>query len=100
MLVRTLRSAAAPIDHTPGEGPDLVHEVDLGASNLPTTKSRLLRDPRRNPAGALLPLKNCYWMWSPEIARAMISCWISEVPSKIVKIFESRCQRSTGYSRT
>ncbi len=29
----------------------------------------------------------------------MISRWISEVPSKIVKILASRCQRSTGYSR-
>jgi hypothetical protein len=35
----------------------------------------------------------------PEIARLMTSCWISLVPSKIVWIFASRCQRSTGYSR-
>ncbi len=35
----------------------------------------------------------------PEIAREMTSCWISLVPSKIVWIFASRCQRSTGYSR-
>ena len=25
-----------------------------------------------------------YWMWTPLMARAMISRWISEVPSKIV----------------
>jgi hypothetical protein len=25
-----------------------------------------------------------YWMCTPEMARAMISRWISEVPSKIV----------------
>ena len=36
----------------------------------------------------------------PEIARAITSCWISDVPSKIVMIFASRCQRSTGASRT
>ena len=35
----------------------------------------------------------------PEIAREMTSCWISLVPSKIVWILASRCQRSTGYSR-
>ena len=38
-------------------------------------------------------------MRMPEIARAITSCWISLVPSKIVWIFASRCQRSTGYSR-
>jgi hypothetical protein len=36
---------------------------------------------------------------SPVAARPMIRRWISEVPSKIVKILASRCQRSTGYSR-
>ncbi len=36
---------------------------------------------------------------SPVTARPMISRWISEVPSKMVKIFASRCQRSTGNSR-
>jgi len=41
-----------------------------------------------------------YLMCTPEMAREMISRWISLVPSKMVKIFESRCQRSTGYSRT
>jgi len=41
-----------------------------------------------------------YLMCTPEMARLMISRWISLVPSKMVKIFESRCQRSTGYSRT
>ena len=41
-----------------------------------------------------------YLMCTPEMARAMISRWISDVPSKMVKIFESRCHRSTGYSRT
>ena len=35
----------------------------------------------------------------PEIARAITSCWISEVPSKMVWIFASRCMRSTSYSR-
>ena len=37
-----------------------------------------------------------YLMWTPEMARLMISRWISLVPSKMVKIFESRCHRSTG----
>ena len=36
---------------------------------------------------------------SPVTALPMIIRWISDVPSKIVKIFASRCQRSTGYSR-
>ena len=40
-----------------------------------------------------------YSMRRPEIARAITSCWISLVPSKIVWILASRCQRSTGYSR-
>ena len=30
------------------------------------------------------PRRRGYWMWTPEIARAMTSRWISEVPSKIV----------------
>ena len=38
-------------------------------------------------------------MRRPDIARAITSCWISLVPSKIVWILASRCQRSTGYSR-
>jgi hypothetical protein len=29
----------------------------------------------------------------------MIIHWISDVPSKMVKIFATRCHRSTGYSR-
>ena len=36
---------------------------------------------------------------SPVMALPMIMRWISEVPSKMVKIFASRCQRSTGKSR-
>ncbi len=36
---------------------------------------------------------------SPVTARPMIMRWISDVPSKMVKIFASRCQRSTGKSR-
>ena len=36
---------------------------------------------------------------SPVTARPTIIRWISDVPSKMVKIFASRCQRSTGYSR-
>jgi hypothetical protein len=33
---------------------------------------------------------------SPVTARPTSIRWISDVPSKIVKIFASRCQRSTG----
>ena len=40
-----------------------------------------------------------YSILKPDMARAMTSCWISDVPSKIVWIFASRCQRSTGKSR-
>jgi hypothetical protein len=36
---------------------------------------------------------------SPVMARPMMRRWISEVPSKMVNIFASRCQRSTGNSR-
>jgi hypothetical protein len=36
---------------------------------------------------------------SPVTVRPISIRWISDVPSKIVKIFASRCQRSTGYSR-
>ena len=36
---------------------------------------------------------------SPVMARPMMRRWISEVPSKMVKIFASRCHRSTGNSR-
>ena len=42
------------------------------------------------------------WIYSirrPDIAREITMRWISDVPSKIVKILASRCQRSTGYSR-
>jgi hypothetical protein len=44
------------------------------------------------------PGKN-YSMRMPEMDRAITSCWISLVPSKMVWILASRCQRSTGYSR-
>jgi len=37
-----------------------------------------------------------YLTSSPVTARPMIIRWISEVPSKMVKIFALRCQRSTG----
>src|SRR3954447_13888675 len=40
-----------------------------------------------------------HWIRIPEIALEMTRRWISEVPSKIVKIFASRCIRSTGNSR-
>jgi len=33
---------------------------------------------------------------SPVTARPMIIRWISDVPSKMVKILASRCHRSTG----
>jgi hypothetical protein len=36
---------------------------------------------------------------SPVTVRPISIRWISLVPSKMVKIFASRCQRSTGYSR-
>ena len=95
-----METLTTPTHVPPYVPPNLIPGYIGATSRDPNNDRRLLRDPRRNPAGALLSLKNRYWMWSPEIARAMISCWISEVPSKIVKIFESRCQRSTGYSRT
>ena len=44
--------------------------------------------------------RDAYLMCMPEMLRAMTRRWISDVPSKIVYIFASRCQRSTGYSRT
>ena len=38
--------------------------------------------------GLVLPQRGDYLMWTPEMARLMISRWISLVPSKMVKIFE------------
>src|SRR5216684_2656408 len=62
------------------------------AAPLPRTTARLPPDDSVKPQVRL-----------PDVqageARPMIRRWISEVPSKIVKIFASRCQRSTGKSR-
>jgi phosphodiesterase/alkaline phosphatase D-like protein len=41
----------------------------------------------------------CHCNRSPLMERAMTSCWICSVPSKMSKILASRCIRSTGYSR-
>ena len=54
---------------------------------------------RCRPGVGLRHQRRIYSMRRPDIARAMTSCWISDVPSKIVWILASRCQRSTGYSR-
>jgi hypothetical protein len=43
--------------------------------------------------------RSSYRTSSPVIVRPISIRWISDVPSKMVKIFASRCQRSTGYSR-
>jgi hypothetical protein len=42
------------------------------------------------------PQDTSYRTSRPVAARPMIRRWISDVPSKIVKILASRCQRSTG----
>jgi len=55
---------------------------------------------RDAPTHSTINSQVSYLMCTPEMARAMINLWISLVPSKMVKILESRCQRSTGYSRT
>jgi len=67
-------------DGAPGAGRDRAPAPRIGRQGPALTPER--------PVG--------YLMWMPEMARAMISRWISEVPSKMVKIFESRCHRSTG----
>ncbi|NDE80889.1 MAG: hypothetical protein EB037_08225 [Actinobacteria bacterium] len=54
---------------------------------------------RRTDAGDSPPVDLAYSTRRPEIARAITSCWISEVPSKMVWILASRCMRSTWYSR-
>ncbi len=46
-----------------------------------------------------VPHPAAYRTSRPVTARLMIMRWISRVPSKMVKIFASRCQRSTGKSR-
>jgi hypothetical protein len=51
------------------------------------------------PTWLSLPAVQGYRTSRPVTARPMIMRWISEVPSKMVKILASRCQRSTGYSR-
>lgn len=45
------------------------------------------------------PTCRCHCNRSPVIERAMTSCWICSVPSKMSKTLASRCIRSTGYSR-
>lgn len=55
--------------------------------------------PRVNLGAAAACPQETHSIRKPEIAREITSCWISLVPSKIVWIFASRCQRSTGYSR-
>ena len=67
--------------------PGGVH-VQVGAVGAPTVA-------RNGGVGRLYR----YSIRSPEMARPITSCWICSVPSKMSKIFESRCQRSTGYSR-
>jgi hypothetical protein len=53
-----------------------------------------------HPGGCLGPryvsAGQAYRTSRPVTARPMIMRWISEVPSKMVKILASRCQRSTG----
>ena len=52
-----------------------------------------------HPPGSRKTAGQRYRTSSPVTARPMIIRWISDVPSKMVKIFASRCQRSTGKSR-
>jgi hypothetical protein len=57
------------------------------------------RDYRRSQVSARIQhavRRPGYLTSSPVAARPMIMRWISDVPSKIVKILASRCQRSTG----
>jgi len=56
----------------------------------------------RAPPRQILPActtGRCHCNRSPLMERAMTSCWICSVPSKMSKILASRCIRSTGYSR-
>jgi hypothetical protein len=85
------------------------HEVDLGPVTVPSANGPVAPFPW-NPSGSSKAGKarpepstgssdaasSPYRTSSPVTARPMITRWISEVPSKIVKIFASRCQRSTG----
>jgi hypothetical protein len=72
-----------------------------------TVRSRLRRRALPGPRDVSPPFQirtnamTCgyYRTSSPVAALPMIMRWISEVPSKMVKILASRCQRSTGYSR-
>ena len=90
----------------PGLNQHARHEIALPADRLvdecvgrtETGLSSSFRADRRsgNPNGAVL---QSYSIRRPDIALAITSCWISLVPSKIVWILASRCQRSTGYSR-
>jgi hypothetical protein len=68
----------------PDIGPRQIHAED---DRTPVQKCFVLKQATR--AGALRtspcsPAVSLYLMWSPEIAREITSCWISEVPSKIV----------------
>ncbi len=70
-----------------GDGGDPMAEVVHAPASLQAHQERVELE------------EQLYSMRRPEMARAITSCWISLVPSKIVWILASRCQRSTGYSR-
>ena len=62
-----------------------------GACRRPTPPLSALCQPRISAMTS-----GYYRTSSPVTALPMIIRWISDVPSKMVKIFASRCQRSTG----
>ena len=75
-------------------GPEYNSGVDL--SRIPTwIYARVRLEATAGAAG-----KASYSTRRPVMAREITSCWICSVPSKMSKILASRCQRSTGYSRT
>ena len=92
-------SAVVVVDTADEESGDALVDVDED-SDPPPQAATTIAAARVNATNA--GRRSCptdYSMRSPEMLRLMTRRWISEVPSKMVKILASRCQRSTGYSR-
>ena len=75
----------------------IAQSLNLGTHphTLVTKSPPELRAALNGPSSSALTC-GYYRTGRPVMARPMIIRWISEVPSKIVKILASRCQRSTG----
>ncbi len=103
LMVTAMPTASMPADKGFLPAHDPAHERSHGASGAgsaarkPPSRRTSPSAATHKPAGQQRETR--YSMRRPLMARAMTSCWICSVPSKMSKILASRCQRSTGYSR-